>query len=251
MFSSHDLSLNQIPHLPLPLPSISQHLDLDVFKVYPCQKIEVHDKNKCPFFHSFNDKRRNTYSYTNQICELNSTCPLKDDCSKSHNKYEFLYHPNNYKMMFCKSFCEKEKCDLDLFCPYAHNENEIQGELLHDMKHDSDFYMFYYKTVFCPFIWKNHDANQCVYAHSVQELRRKPHLFEYSTKECSYFLNDQENICPLGRKCGESHGKMEVEFHPLGYKTMACRKKNCNGAENCPYAHDQGEMRFVYLIFTF
>ena len=246
MFASNDmiLSLNQIPPLPSSLPSISQHLNLEVFKVYPCQKNDVHDQNVCPFFHLPSDKRRTPCFYAAVFCDQATTCALKEECPKCHNKTEFLYHPNNYKMMFCKAFWEKETCNLGTFCPFAHLENELQGETLHDMRRDADFYIFYYKTVFCPFIWKEHNGMSCVYAHSLQELRRKPHIFEYGVKECQNFLN---NNCPNGRRCKDSHGKMEIEFHPLSYKTIPCKNKGCQGAENCPYAHLRHEIRLVCI----
>jgi len=39
--------------------------------------------------------------------------------------------------------------------------------------------MFYYKTEFCPFNLTEHDKSKCVYAHNLQDYRRKPDICSY------------------------------------------------------------------------
>jgi hypothetical protein len=63
-----------------------------------------------------------------------------------------------------------------MFCSYAHSEDELQVDLIHNMLKDIDFYMFHFKTVWCPFTMdKDHDPKKCVYAHNLQDFRRKPY----------------------------------------------------------------------------
>lgn len=52
-------------------------------------------------------------------------------------------------------------------------------ELIHNLEYDNDFYIFYYKTVWCPFNYINHDRANCVYAHNWQDYRRKPNIIPY------------------------------------------------------------------------
>mgnify|MGYP006969956972 CR=1 FL=1 len=52
------------------------------------------------------------------------------------------------------------------YCSFAHNEGDIMIELIHNLEYDNDFYIFYYKTVWCPFNYINHDRANCVYAHN-------------------------------------------------------------------------------------
>lgn len=51
--------------------------------------------------------------------------------------------------------------------------------LIHNYAEDDDFYMFYYKTEFCPFNLTEHDKSKCVYAHNWQDYRRKPDIYPY------------------------------------------------------------------------
>lgn len=51
--------------------------------------------------------------------------------------------------------------------------------MIHNYAEDDDFYMFYYKTEFCPFNLTEHDKSKCVYAHNWQDYRRKPDLYPY------------------------------------------------------------------------
>lgn len=60
------------------------------------------------------------------------------------------------------------------FCSFAHHEFDIKAELIHNLEFDQDFYLFYYKTIWCPFNYINHDRAICVYAHNWQDFRRKP-----------------------------------------------------------------------------
>ena len=50
--------------------------------------------------------------------------------------------------------------------------------------------MFFYKTEFCPFNLTEHDMSKCVYAHNLQDYRRKPDHYSYQpiVHVCSFSL---------------------------------------------------------------
>ena len=52
----------------------------------------------------------------------------------------YSFYPNNL-----------QNCEYGVFCSFAHSENDILIELIHNLEYDDDFYMFYFKTVWCPF----------------------------------------------------------------------------------------------------
>lgn len=232
----------------------SQHLILKNFKVYACNRKQVHSIQKCIYYHTMQDKRRESHLYNSKLCENIAECPFKEKCSKCHNKIEFLYHPDNYKTIFCKSFYVKGKCKLKEFCPFAHNDNEVQLELLHHLERDSDLYMFGFKTVICPYIWKKHDFSLCVYAHEAKELRRKPHSVEYSPKLCDSYSKEQKEDCPFGMKCEFAHNNNETNYHPLNYKSMVCKDPSCKNQEICPFVHNKNDFEFSFfwpILFIF
>jgi hypothetical protein len=105
---------------------------------------------------------------------------------------EEFYHPEKYKVKFCQSYPSKiESCDYGDMCAFAHSEEEVTVDLLHKFapaseeekktktKDSADFYMFHFKTVWCPYSDASHARDACVYAHNWQDFRRKPHIFEY------------------------------------------------------------------------
>lgn len=46
------------------------------------------------------------------------------------------------------------------------------------------FYMFTYKTTYCPNIAEKHDWTQCIYAHRFTDYRRSPQKFHYQPEDC-------------------------------------------------------------------
>jgi hypothetical protein len=108
-------------------------------------------------------------------------CPQGDACTFAHNRVEEFYHPDKYKAKFCASF--KEHADADIqceygeFCAFAHSVSEISIDLIDRFEKDSDFYMFHFKTVWCPYNEPNHSRNDCVFAHNWQDYRRKPQQY--------------------------------------------------------------------------
>jgi hypothetical protein len=98
-----------------------------------------------------------------------------DLCEKAHNRVEEFYHPDKYKAKFCASYINKTgECEYGDYCSFAHSASEISVEQIDRFEMDADFYMFHFKTVWCPFNETKHQRDLCVYAHNWQDYRRKP-----------------------------------------------------------------------------
>lgn len=233
--------------------------NFNTFKTNPCTNSLTHNHKHCENYHSFLDKRRNIllYQYSPEKCkyyELNS-CPLQDQCSFSHNNVERLYHPLKFKTKFCSSiYQEIIDCEYGPFCGFAHSEQEIRNHLIHKLERDLDFYMFIFKTVFCPF---NHEHNKasCVYAHNWQDFRRNPYIFYYSPQACPYwecesFIMNYQDGCKNGADCEYSHGWKEMWYHPFSYKIQPCQT-SCSKKAECPYFHSFEDRRdLLYYQYT-
>jgi len=234
-------------------PTSQNTFSLDNFKAKPCQMKGNHNPKVCEYYHHENDRKRpvSVFHYSPNMCEYaqnDQPCPNGDNCRLCHNKVEQLYHPEKYKKKFCLFHPHSiYKCEYGNFCSFAHSENEIQIELLHNLKKDEHFYLYKFKTVFCPYIYE-HDRNQCVYAHNPQDYRRDPTQYQYSPVQCSYWSQRQiysyeEGSCPKGMNCEHCHGWKELEYHPLYYKTKPCNNgKKCN-KKDCPFYHQNTERR--------
>ena len=99
----------------------------------------------------------------------------------AHNRVERLYHIEKYKTKFCTHFPHLlNKCDYGEYCSFSHSVNDMKSRLIHIMNKDADFYMFYFKTEWCPFN-NEHNKALCDYAHNWQDFRRKPNLFDYNS----------------------------------------------------------------------
>lgn len=132
---------------------------MTIFKTQPCKVLLAHNPKKCFYFHEANKKDRRRYlgTYTSEMCFEAANCPNRDACIRAHNRVEDFYHPEKYKAKFCSSFPDRvESCDYGEMCAFAHAEDELSVDLLHKMEHDNDFYMFHFKTVWCPFSDKEH-----------------------------------------------------------------------------------------------
>lgn len=139
------------------------------------------------------------------------------------------------------------------------------------MKKDADFYMFYFKTEWCPFN-KDHNKAQCVYAHNWQDFRRKPNIFSYDCKNiCSNwkpgtFIAKYHEGCSNQASCQSCHGWKEQEYHPLFYKTKPCQEEQahisvnvstsnfqphppkCSRGIECPYYHSAADKREPEMV---
>lgn len=224
-------------------------MNLNFFKTTPCNKKGSHDKKTCPYYHNDIDKRRPTteYNYCFEICSTvnRNYCPCDQSCPFAKNKVEQLYHPEKYKKKFCENFpLSVQKCEYGDFCSFAHNESEIRTELFYKEKQDNNFYMYKFKTVYCPF--KNeHDRCTCPYAHNVQDFRRSPLLYKYEPEECPNW-NKSESMtsyeqpgCIKMLDCDKCHGWKEYEYHPLIYKTKLCSNGAKCQKKDCAYHHNK------------
>ncbi|KAL4502338.1 hypothetical protein ABPG72_011925 [Tetrahymena utriculariae] len=232
--------------------SIDQRrLKIQDFKVNECTKRDKHEKKKCPYYHNQGDRRRcpEKYQYSFNECKKKDKCSLKDNCPQVHNKVEQLYHPLRYKAKFCESFKEhNQRCDYGNFCSFAHHENEIVIPMICKLPKDAIFYMYFYKTVWCPNTQK-HERAYCPYMHNVQDFRRDPKQFQIEPKQCDQWKKSNiqkysEGECPLQLKCKNCHGWKEYDYHPKFYKTKPCDTPNCQNLE-CVHYHSEQDRRIV------
>ena len=115
--------------------------------------------------------RRGQHDISQQSIDIDTSnsCPAGDDCDKAHNRVEEFYHPDKYKAKFCSSYLDPIKnaeCDYQEYCSFAHSESELSVELIEKYTVDMDFYMFHFKTVWCPYREDDHDRKVCIYAHN-------------------------------------------------------------------------------------
>jgi hypothetical protein len=235
---------------------IAEHLDLCSFKTKPCQLNTQHNHKHCPYYHNAKDKKRLGFFYSTDLCEYAekdpSSCMHGDSCPRAHNRVEQLYRPEKYKTKFCTFYpANLEKCDYGSFCSFAHSECDIVIELIHNYEYDDDFYIFHFKTIWCPFNLTQHDKALCVYAHNWQDYRRKPNLHNYDPIPCpnwksTDFILNYEDGCVFREKCTKCHGWKEHEYHPFNYKVKPCSAvKSCLKARDCPHYHMAREKRVI------
>lgn len=92
-----------------------------------------------------------------QYVKEDMKCPDGENCPYAHSTVQEHYHEQKYKKYFCFHYPYTiDQCPYGDFCSYAHNEEEILTTLIHNYAEDEDFYMFYYKTAFCPFNLTKH-----------------------------------------------------------------------------------------------
>ncbi|CAK92377.1 unnamed protein product (macronuclear) [Paramecium tetraurelia] len=230
-----------------------EHLDLGFFKVQPCKVMGNHNHKQCPFFHNPKDRKRVAVEYSADLCqyiENNSICPYGDNCNRAHNRVEQLYRVDNYKTKFCSYYPNNIlQCDYGKFCSFAHSEGDIAIELIHNLEYDDDFFIFYYKTVWCPFNLTQHDKSLCVYAHNWQDFRRKPQGYNYIPQSCpnwntNEYITEYSYGCPDAFNCTKCHGWKELEYHPILFRTKQCVNSNCN-KQDCSFYHHQQERRYI------
>lgn len=136
-----------------------------------------HERKTCIYYHNDLDRRRPlSINYTHELCQ--PRCK-NENCLFSHNKIEQVYHPRRYKTKFCQTYINSAaKCDYKEFCAFAHTQAEIEIEMIDLLPKNHNFYIYKYKTVWCPNTVP-HDRYNCVYAHNVQDYRRTPLDYPY------------------------------------------------------------------------
>ena len=160
------------------------------FKTQVCLNNSKHNEKQCVFYHSSKDRRRpiKTIIYSSDLCkfiEENKECPYKEMCSCSHNRVEQFYHPEKFKSKYCSHLGDNiGLCPYGNYCCFAHYDDEITIELIHKLSRNHDFYLFYFKTIWCPFN-NQHDKSSCIYAHNWQDFRRCPINYNYTETLCN------------------------------------------------------------------
>lgn len=231
--------------------AIIEHLDLSRYKTERCTRDPCRNPRTCPNFHSGDDFRRDPFAfpYSPELCEFGKNCFSRSKCQFSHNKYETSYHPKRYKTRYCKHLLEINQCKYGKYCGNAHNDQDIRIELLHTMAQDDDFYVFKYKTEFCPFQME-HNIRKCVYGHSWEDYRRNILVYPYSKSLCGNYqevgFGRLEYRCPNVKNCKMSHNVFESDFHPQSYKKYPCQYPKCDGV-GCPFLHREENPRFKVI----
>jgi len=66
----------------------------------------------------------------------------------------------------------------------------LQCDLLEEYKEIGAyaFYMYKYKTAWCPNKKDSHDSKSCIYAHHTRDFRRPPELFKYAAEDCETLI---------------------------------------------------------------
>jgi hypothetical protein len=111
------------------------------------------------------------------------------------------------------------------------------------------FYMFFYKTSWCPTKKDSHDSKSCIYAHHMRDFRRPPELFKYAPEDCETLVSGVGwDLCPSGLRCGKCHTTVERLYHPDKYKRIQCDKQRCNKLEICAFYHILRERNLALKI---
>jgi hypothetical protein len=100
------------------------------------------------------------------------------------------------------------------------------------------FYMFKYKTSWCPNKKDSHDSKSCIYAHHTRDFRRPPDIFKYLAEDCDTLVKGVGwDKCDKGLKCSKCHTTVERLYHPDKYKRIFCDRSRCNKSEICAFYH--------------
>lgn len=238
-----------------PQSQLVERLNLTNFKSSFCQFKSQHNHKNCPYFHNDKDRKRIGDFYTEELCpwiNQNLHCVNGESCTKSHNRVEQLFREEKYKKKFCSYYPKcLNMCEYGPYCCFAHSEKDITIKLIHNYIYDNDFYIFHFKTIWCPFNLAIHDKSLCVYAHNWQDFRRSPSQFEYNPLPCpnwdsNKFIVDYNEGCGAGMNCKFCHGWKEQEYHPMTYRTTMCTMlASCKRKRDCPDFHIETERRII------
>ena len=111
------------------------------------------------------------------------------------------------------------------------------------------FYMFFYKTSWCPTKKDSHDSKSCIYAHHTRDFRRPADLFKYAPEDCETLQNSLGwDYCERGIKCGKCHTTVERLYHPDKYKRIECDRSRCNKMDICAFYHNAREKSLAHKL---
>jgi hypothetical protein len=252
---SDEQSKSNKPNKEAPDIESLQHLNLLLFKVHPCKTLTNHLPKQCFYYHDYKkDRRRNPSLYIGDLCPYianEKDCINQESCTYAHNRVEEFYHPTKYKTKFCSTYPNHMNCcEYGPYCCFAHSNEDITIDLLHLMHFDLTFYLFHFKTVWCPFNESNHQRDVCPYSHNWQDYRRKPTDYVYDKEQCENWDSNKTIVvytdgCVYGMKCTKSHGWKENEYHPNNYKVNHCKHGETCGKKHCPYFHRENDRRMA------
>ncbi len=122
----------------------------------------------------------------------------------------------------------------------------VLEENFYEMASDT-FFMYRYKTLYCPRMSIKHDWNTCLYAHWIYDYRRPPDRYYYIAEMCPLVAPDRGGVCKDGAKCVYSHSPLEKLYHPSRYKVFPCEslRKNTQCVRKCfcAFYHSPKEQR--------
>jgi hypothetical protein len=148
---------------------------------------------------------------------------IKEDNQRVHRIYPPPYD-GSYPTMSLGT--EDSALDATASC-----KRDVKGVAKHETaQYDDRFYMYRYKTAYCPNIAVKHDWTLCIYAHRFTDYRRRPDQFQYYPEECTQLNMETWVIvckrhrgeCRDGDDCRYSHSTAERLYHPMKYKTSPC-----------------------------
>jgi hypothetical protein len=160
------------------------------------------------------------------------------------------------KHRFCASYPHVGQCRRGAACAFAHTREEATTPLFEENEEQhspeamtEQFFTEKFKTLWCP-IGAQHDWQNCPYAHTYQDARRKPSI-GYGPQPCPYWSKKDTRVayaqrCPLGLRCPYSHGAKEQLYHPKYFRTVICRDlqlKGCPRQTLCAFFHRRQERR--------
>ena len=267
-----------------PIDYLNQHLDLQNFKKFKCNKNKCKNPMQCFDYHNDQDRIRDSKYYSPEKCPENCQ---NEACGFAHNDFEKWYHPRLYKRVFCKSlfnvgnsgnssnsggcivYNNLGKCPLRDFCPFAHNEEEIRTELFYNYDVDDDFMMFRFKTEVCPLSCIDHDKEKCLYSHSKRDHRRMVIKFAYYPKLCEngeFGEEEVDELLAIMPKLADLEvfeddlievfqqnfnflEKMKNELKKSKNKPENSKKKICSKGLDCSNCHNALEFLFHPSIY--
>ena len=100
------------------------------YKIQKCKEKNSHDKRMCIGYHTKGDRRRNPFeiAYACTECPTSPTettnCPDGDNCLRSHNMLERMFHPELFKISMCQRGPNGSHCERGNLCAFAHSDED-------------------------------------------------------------------------------------------------------------------------------
>jgi hypothetical protein len=200
-----------------------------------------------------------SYESTTDSAELKEALkPVKEKRTRRNENQSTKGMPFTqamYKRRFCCHYPDIDQCKRGKKCAFAHSRAEFRGSLLpaeeeHEGEHSDEFYMYRYKTLWCPIGIPHHWKN-CVYGHNHLDIRRSPDI-GYGPRQCPHWYNCNDKTpyadrCPNGVRCPYTHGAKEQLYHPAYFKTAVCwdvmSEGGCPRSHFCAFHHTKEECR--------